>query len=241
MKRSPGRGQGVYATAPLPAGLLVPYGGVEVTPARVYWLEKHDRDRFLARTGGGSASGVDAHPALLPAGHGFAWPGSRLNEAAPGELYNCRLVWWPVAATRDQPAYPLAPPARLRFYAEVMAPVPAGAELLVSYQVCSRRSRKYEIAPPPPLSTPQDWGQHLGAAEARLLRAQRKRAMRHVDAEAARSIAAEAARAVRLSKLARARAALVLANAAKGRANRAAAAERCARMREKKLKRLDAA
>jgi hypothetical protein len=38
----------------------VPYGGLEVTPARVFWLEKHDLGRFLARTGGGSASGIDA-------------------------------------------------------------------------------------------------------------------------------------------------------------------------------------
>ena len=75
--------------------------------------------------------------------------------------------------TRDQPAYPHAPPAWLCFYVELMVPVPAGTELLVSYEFRSRRSRKYDVAPPPPLSMPSEWGQHLGAAEARLLRMQR--------------------------------------------------------------------
>ena len=123
----------------------MPYGGLEATPARVWWLGKHDTDRFVARTGGGCTSGVDADPALQPPGHEFAWPGSRLNEASPGELYNCRFVWWPRAKdTRDQQAYPLTPPARLRFYLELMVPVPAGTELLISYEFRFRRSRKYD-------------------------------------------------------------------------------------------------
>ncbi len=110
----------------------------------------------------GCTSGVDADPALQPPGHEFAWPGSRLNEASPGELYNWRFVWWPRAQdTRDQPAYPLPPPARLRFYMERMVPVPTGTELLVSYEFRSRRSRKFDVAPPPPLSTPPEWGQDL--------------------------------------------------------------------------------
>jgi hypothetical protein len=60
LRPSPGRGKGVFASQPLPAGLLVPYGGQEATPARVWWLGKHDKDRFVARTGGGCTSGVDA-------------------------------------------------------------------------------------------------------------------------------------------------------------------------------------
>jgi hypothetical protein len=44
---------------------------------------------------------------------------------------------------------------------EVMTPVPAGAELLVAYDFCSARSRKYAVAPPPPLSTPPEWGAAL--------------------------------------------------------------------------------
>lgn len=237
---SPGRGKGVFASQPLPAGLLVPYGGQEATPARVWWLGKHDKDRFVARTGRGCTSGVNADPTLQPPGHEFAWPGSRLNEASPGELYNCRFVWWPrVHDTRDQPAYPHAPPAQLRFYMELMVPVPAGAELLVSYEFRSRRSRKYDVAPPPPLSTPPEWGQHLGGAEARLLRLQRERAMRQMAKEAVRAVVAEEAKAVRLRKLARARVTLLHENVAKGRAKRDAATERAACMREKKLKRAD--
>jgi hypothetical protein len=167
----------VFATGALPAGLLLPYGGLEASPARLRWLAKHDKDRYVARTSTGpAAGGVDADPAHLPVGHAFAWPGSRLNEASPSELYNCRFVWWyRQQDTRDQPAYPHAAPPKLRFYMEVMVPVPAGAELLVAYDFCSARSRKYAVAPPPPLSTPPEWGQHLDAAEARLLRAQRGR------------------------------------------------------------------
>ena len=81
LKRSPGRGLGVFATRSLPAGLLIPYGGLEVALARLKGLAKHDRDRFVARAG--PAAGVDANPTHLPAGHAFAWPGSRLNEASP--------------------------------------------------------------------------------------------------------------------------------------------------------------
>ena len=36
---------------------------------------------------------MDADPAHLPAGHAFAWPGSRLNEASrTNELYNCLVA-----------------------------------------------------------------------------------------------------------------------------------------------------
>ena len=145
LKRSRRRGLGVSATRALPAGLLIPYGGLEVGAARLRVLAKHDTDRFVARAG--PAAGVDANPALLPAGHAFAWPGARLNEASPGELYNCRFVWWHVPSdSQDQPAYPFAAPLKLRFFMEVMVPVPAGAELLVSYDFTSKRSRKYAAA-----------------------------------------------------------------------------------------------
>jgi hypothetical protein len=131
LRPSAGRGLGVFATGALPAGLLLPYGGLEVSPARLRWLAKHDRDRYVARTGP-AAGGVDADPAHLPAGHAFAWPGSRLNEPSrPNELYNCRFVWWyRQQDTRDQPAYPHAAPPKLRFFMELMTPVPAGAELI---------------------------------------------------------------------------------------------------------------
>jgi hypothetical protein len=92
LKPSAGRGLGVFATRALPAGMLLPYGGLEVSPARLRWLAKRDKDRFVARAG--PAAGVDADPAHLPAGHAFACPGSRLNEASPDELYNSRFVWW---------------------------------------------------------------------------------------------------------------------------------------------------
>ncbi len=36
---------------------------------------------------------MDADPAHLPAGHAFAWPGSRLYEASrTNELYNCLVA-----------------------------------------------------------------------------------------------------------------------------------------------------
>jgi hypothetical protein len=94
LRPSAGRGLGVFATGALPAGLLPPYGGLEVSPAQLRWLAKHDRDRYVARTSTGPAAGnVDADPAHLPAGHAFAWPGSRLNEASrTNELYNCLVA-----------------------------------------------------------------------------------------------------------------------------------------------------
>jgi hypothetical protein len=240
LKRSPGRGLGVFAARALPAGLLIPYGGLEVDSARLRALAKHDRDRFVARAG--PAAGVDADPAHLPAGHAFAWPGSRLNEASPGELYNARFVWWHAPSdSRDQPTYPHAAPPKLRFYMEVMTPVPAGAELLVSYDFTSQRSRKYATAPPPPLSTPPDWGQHLDAAEARLLRAERTRAMRRTAAAETAAAAKADADAARSRLLARSRAELVRVNAAAGRAKRRAAVLRAEHMRAAKLTKRDAA
>jgi hypothetical protein len=180
LRDSEGRGQGVFAKLPLPAGLLIPYGGAEETLKRLRWLARHDRDRFVACVGGGRAGavGVNAdHDALLPAGRLFAWPGSRLNEASPGELYSCRFVWLDrLADTRDQPTYPFAAPLRLRCYMELMVDMPVGAELLCAYDFGSTRSRKYVVAPPPPLSTPPSWGQHLPPAERRALRAARERA-----------------------------------------------------------------
>ena len=118
---------------------------------------------------------------------------------------------------------------------EVMAPVAAGAELLVAYKFCSRRSRKYAVAPPPPLSTPAEWGQHLDAAEARLLRAARARAMLRAAAAVAVAEATAAADAVRSSLLARSRAKLVHVNAAAGRAKRRAAVLHAEHMRAAKL------
>ncbi len=120
LKPSAGRALGVFAARALPAGLLLPYGGLEVSPARLRWLAKRDRDRYVARTStAAAASGVDADPAHLPAGHAFAWPGSRLNEASPSELYNCCFVWWWYRQQdmRDQPVYPHAAPPKLRFCA----------------------------------------------------------------------------------------------------------------------------
>ena len=234
LKRSPGRGLGVFATRALPPGLLIPYGGLEVDSARLRALAKHDRDRFVARAG--PAAGVDADPAHLPAGHAFAWPGSRLNEASPGELYNCRFVWWHVPSdSRDQPAYPHAAPPKLRFYMELMVPVPAGTELLVAYELCSKRSRKYATAPPPPLSTPPDWGQHLDAAEARLLRAQRACAEHRAQAAEAEAEAAAEVATARARLVARSRARLVRLNAVAGARKRRAVAEHAARMRATKL------
>jgi hypothetical protein len=237
LKDSLGRGQGVFATLPLPAGLLIPYGGAEETLKRLRWLARHDRDRFVACFGGGRAGavGVNADPALLPAGRAFAWPGSRLNEASPGELYNCRFVWLDrLADTRDQPTYPFAAPSRLRCYMELMVDVPVGAELLCSYDFGSARSRPYAVAPPPPRSTPVGWGKHLPPPEARALRAARGRAELAVVREEAEAAGHAAATAVRVRWLARDRARLVIENAAVGMTKRRARAEKCARMREAK-------
>jgi hypothetical protein len=234
----------VFATGALPAGLLLPYGGLEVSPARLRWLAKHDRDRYVARTfTGPAAGGVDADPAHLPAGHAFAWPGSRLNEASrPNELYNCRFLWWyRQQDTRDQPAYPHPAPPKLRFYMELMTPVPAGAELLVAYQFGSARSRGYAVAPPPPLSTPPEWGQHLPAAEARLLRTQRARTMQRVLLAEKAAAAKAAADAARAPLVARSRARLVRQNAAAAARKRRAVAEHAARMRVAKLAKRGAA
>jgi hypothetical protein len=118
--------------APCPPGLLLPYGGLEASPARLRWLAKHDRDRYVARTSTGPApGGVDADPAHLPAGHAFAWPDSRLNEASrTSELYNCRFLWWyRQLDTRDQPAYPHAAPPKLRLHG--------------SDDACARRRRAF--------------------------------------------------------------------------------------------------
>ena len=241
LKPSTGGGLGVFATRNLPAGLLLPYGGREVSPARLRWLAKRDKDRFVARAGP-AAGGVDAEPAHLPAGHAFAWPGSRLNEPSPGELHNCRFVWWDrLKDTQDQPAYPHAAPPAFQFYMELMVPVAAGAELLVSYQFGSARSRKYAVALAPPLSTPPEWGQHLDAAEARLLRTQRARAMLRAAAAEAAAEAAAAADAACSRLLARSRAKLVRVNAAAGRSKRRAVVEHAASMRAGKVAKRDAA
>ena len=91
LRPSAGRGLGVFATGALPAGLLLPYGGLEVSPARLRWLAKYDRDRYVARTSPGpAAGGVDGWtPTQRTFPPGTPSPGSRLNEASPGELYNC--------------------------------------------------------------------------------------------------------------------------------------------------------
>ena len=237
LRDSPGRGKGVFATLPLPAGLLIPYGGAEETPKRLRWLAKRNRDRYVASVGSGraGAAGLNADPALLPAGHDFAWPGSRLNEASPGELYTCRFVWLDrLADTRDQPCYPFAAPPRLRCYMELMVDVPAGAELLCSYDFGSTRSRKYDVAPPPPQSIPPGWGQHLPPAERRALRAARERAELVVVRDEAEAAGHAAAAAVRRRWLARDRAKLMLENAALGKAKQRARAEHCTKMREAK-------
>jgi hypothetical protein len=158
-----------------------------------------------------------------------------LNEASPGELYNCRFVWFDrLADTRDQPCYPCAAPLRLRCYMELMVDVPAGAELLCSYDFGSARSRKYAVAPPPPRSTPVGWGKHLPPPEARALRAARGRAELAALHEEADAAGHAAAAAVRARWLARDRAKLVLENAAAGKSKRSVRAEKCARMREAK-------
>jgi hypothetical protein len=237
LRASPGRGQGVFATLPLPAGLLLAYGGSGETLKRLQTLAKRDRDRFVACVGSGRAGtlGLNADPALLPAGRAFAWPGSRLNEASPGELYNCRFVWLDrLADTADQPTYPFAAPSRLRCYMELMVDVPVGAELLCSYDFGSARSRPYAVAPPPPRSTPVGWGQHLPPPEARALRAARERAELAAVREEAEAAGHAAAAAVRARWLARDRGKLVLENAAAGKAKRSVRAEKCARMREAK-------
>jgi hypothetical protein len=237
LKDSPGRGLGVFAKLPLPAGLLLPYGGAAETLKRLRWLAKRNRDRYVACVGGGRAGavGLNADPALLPAGHAFAWPGSRLNEASPEELYTCRFVWLDrLGDTADQPCYPFAAPSRLRCYMELMIDMPAGAELLCSYDFGSARSRPYAVAPSPPRSTPLGWGQHLPPPEARALRAARERAELAAVRDEADAAGHAAAAAVRVKWLARDRAKLVQSNAAKGREKRRAVAERAARMRAAK-------
>jgi hypothetical protein len=144
-------------------------------------------------------------------------------------------MWWDRAEdTADQPCYPFAAPSRLRCYMEVMSPVPVNAELLVSYDFVSVRSRRYDVAPSPPLSTPPSWGQHLPPAEARALRAARERAELAAVREEADAAGQAAAAAVRVRWLARDRAKLVLENAAAGMAKRRARAEHCATMRAAK-------
>ena len=242
LRASAGRGLGVFATRPLRAGLLLPFGGVAVDARRLRWLAKHDKDRYVACAGGGAgAVGVNADPELLPPGHGFAWPGSRLNEAAPGELYNCRFVWWDRAQdTADQPSYPHAAPVQLRFYMELMVDVPARTELLASYAFSSKRSRRYAVAPAPPRSTPLLWGQHLPRAEARAIWAARERAEMAAAREEADAAGHAAAAVVRARVLARDRAKLVQSNAAVGKAKRRRAAEHAAMMRDaKRARRID--
>ena len=236
LRRSRGRGLGVFTTRPLPAGLLLPFGGVEVDARRLRHLAKHNADRYVACAGGGGgAVGVNADPALLPDGHGFAWPGSRLNEAAPGELYNCRFVWWDRAQdTAGQPQYPNAAPVQLRYYMELMVDVPARTELLASYAFASKRSRRYAVAPPPPRNTPLLWGQHLPKAEARALWASRARAELAAAREEAEAAGHAAAAVVRAKMLARDRVRLVQRNAAAGKAKKVRAADHAAMMREAK-------
>jgi hypothetical protein len=119
---------------------------------------------------------------------------------------------------------------------ELMVDVPAGVELLCSYEIGSR-SRKYAVAPPPPFSIPPSWGQHLPPAERRALRAARERAELVVLRDEAEAAGHQAAAAVRRRWLARDRAKLVLENAAAGKAKQRARAERCALMREAKRSR----
>ncbi len=152
------------------------------------------------------------------------------------------MVWWDRPKdSADQPAYPCAAPVHAHVYIELMVPVAAGEELLVSYAFQSARSRKYAVAPPPPLSTPEEWGQHLDPVEARVLRTQRLRALRAADIAEAHTAAEAAANVVRARWLAQARAVLTGQNAAKGRAKRAAAAHKAAHMRQAKLTRREAA
>jgi hypothetical protein len=226
----PGHGRGVYATRALPAGLLLPYGGAPLRRQRLSVLAKRDQDNYVAFAADGA---IDANPCLLPAGHSDAWVGSLVNEASPGQLYNCRLVWWGEAQsdTADAPVYPHAPRWTHALFIELMVNVPAGGELLTSYHYTGARARRYAIAPPPPLSTPPQWGQHLAPDDARALQRERVRALAAAAAAETRSAALKRLAAVRRTVVAAERATLMQLNAGRWRENKARAAARAAAMR----------
>ncbi len=89
---SPGRGFGVFASRPLPAGVLVPYGGVALTPEHATRLVARGRGSYVSWLGARLGC-VDAHPHRLLPGQAFAWPGARLNEVrGRSPLLNPTLV-----------------------------------------------------------------------------------------------------------------------------------------------------
>jgi hypothetical protein len=213
------KGESVFATAAHAAGLLLPYGGLPVTRAAVAALGKHKRDRHVMRLT--KRRHVDANPALLPERHAHAWLGSLVNEASPGQLYNARYITWSVRDTQDMPAYPHAPPPSHVVFVELMAPLAPGDEVLVAYGV---KRREYNVAPPPPLSTPEAWGAHLMPAQAKKLKRAREAAVSMAAvADLQRAAAAESLRVDR--------AVLVCVNAAAGRSRKAARREQAARAR----------
>ena len=121
---------------------------------------------------------------------------------------------------------------------ELMCDVAPDTELFCAYGFGCPRSRKYIVAPPPPRSTPPEWGKHLLPTEARSLRTKRQRAEQadqksEMEAEARAKAAYASAK-----KLARERAKLILVNVARGRAKKRAAADKCAAMREAKRAKL---
>jgi hypothetical protein len=124
------KGRRVVARVPLEAGLLIPYASLPPSAdARGAWcLEDFDGDP------------VACTPAALGAG-----PGCLLNEASPGETYNCCFLMLSASAI-SQPVYPCHHFTDVAPYVALLRPLAAGEELMVYYG--SGYPRSYPIAAP---------------------------------------------------------------------------------------------
>lgn len=143
--RTTEKGLGIFATLNHEPGLMLPYGGVELTKNNYLKILKENPQRIsYTATGRFSKhreilSWLDAHkdnyPSDIPK---HAWIGSIVNEPSKGEEVNCQLFLQPRSAVlaAEMPHYPQV----LRYPAAVVVVqtitfIKAGEELLANYGV----------------------------------------------------------------------------------------------------------
>jgi hypothetical protein len=156
IRASPGKGLGLFIDK-LEGGLLVPYGGIWISPEEHSYLKKCRRPSGLANyvmEGIDKGTFLDGHPRHCS--ENYTWPGVYINEPTSGssEKFNARLVFLLLEDYPDIPEYPgIVNKGKYAAFIEVLvtAPVPREpVELFCYYSPQFRHkgkplSRSYDI------------------------------------------------------------------------------------------------
>ena len=109
--RSTAKGNGVFSTMNHSPGLMLPYGGNEISleTCNKLLMEQPERISYVSigktNKQNNPVTFVDAHPTLYPKrSPKYAWIGSMLNEPSYGEKINCQLYF--NCHVDDMPNYP---------------------------------------------------------------------------------------------------------------------------------------